>query len=135
MKVGGAFTGVTRMHTKIDHVQAGISLDCQLNIIGYLDLHITVCVCFTGYSNGRELACRPVYQNKIEGHYEGPIAYMYKNRYTPPCNRDLTVQQVCILSRILFTEYTHSLVTDLDKSGRGCYWGSLLLVPYVMLMI
>ncbi len=39
------------------------------------------CVCFTGYSNGRELACRPVYENKI-GYYEGKKAYMHKNRYT-----------------------------------------------------
>ncbi len=66
--------GSARMHTNINDVQVKISLDGQLIIItGYLwkgSPHHCMCVCvFTGYSNGRELPCCPVYQNKI--YYEG----------------------------------------------------------------
>ncbi len=37
------------------------------------------------------------------------------------------VKQGGVLSPILFTVYIDSLVSELEKSGRGCYWGSFFV--------
>ncbi len=76
MKAGGAFVGVCQNAYKnlscAGKDQPWWSTDYNhWLLVERISTSLHACVCFTAYSNGRELPCCPVYQNKLEGYYEG----------------------------------------------------------------